>query len=71
MDRRPSQLSGGQQQRVAIGRALVREADCYLLDEPISHLDAQLRARMRVEFKRLQRDSRRRCSMSAMTSLRP
>jgi len=56
MDRLPSQLSGGQQQRVAIGRALVREADCYLLDEPISHLDAQLRARMRVEFKRLQRD---------------
>ena len=56
MDRLPAQLSGGQQQRVAIGRALVREADCYLLDEPISHLDAQLRARMRVEFKRLQRD---------------
>ncbi len=56
MDRRPAQLSGGQQQRVAIGRALVREADCYLLDEPISHLDAQLRARMRVEFKRLQRE---------------
>jgi ABC-type sugar transport system ATPase subunit len=56
MERLPSQLSGGQQQRVAIGRALVREADCYLLDEPISHLDAQLRARMRVEFKRLQRD---------------
>jgi ABC-type sugar transport system ATPase subunit len=58
MDRRPAQLSGGQQQRVAIGRALVREADCYLLDEPISHLDAQLRAKMRVEFKRLQRDFR-------------
>lgn len=56
MDRLPAQLSGGQQQRVAIGRALVREADCYLLDEPISHLDAQLRAKMRVEFKRLQRD---------------
>jgi ABC-type sugar transport system ATPase subunit len=58
MDRLPAQLSGGQQQRVAIGRALVREADCYLLDEPISHLDAQLRAKMRVEFKRLQRDYR-------------
>ncbi|MFO1151724.1 MAG: ABC transporter ATP-binding protein [Alsobacter sp.] len=56
MARYPSQLSGGQQQRVAIGRALVRDAHCYLLDEPISHLDAQLRARMRVEFKRLQRD---------------
>ncbi len=58
LDRFPAQLSGGQQQRVAIGRALVREADCYLLDEPISHLDAQLRAKMRVEFKRLQRDFR-------------
>ena len=45
-------------QRVAIGRALVREANVYLLDEPISHLDAKLRARMRVEFKRLQRDYR-------------
>ncbi len=56
LKRFPSQLSGGQMQRVAIGRALVREADVYLLDEPISHLDAQLRARMRVEFKRLQRD---------------
>ena len=56
MDRFPAQLSGGQQQRVAIGRALVREASCYLLDEPISHLDAKLRARMRVEFKRLQRE---------------
>ncbi len=58
LQRRPSQLSGGQQQRVAIGRALVRDADVFLLDEPISHLDAQLRARMRVEFKRLQRDFR-------------
>jgi len=56
LERRPAQLSGGQQQRVAIGRALVRDAHCYLLDEPISHLDAQLRARMRVEFKRLQRE---------------
>ena len=58
LDRRPNQLSGGQMQRVAIGRALVRDADVFLLDEPISHLDAQLRARMRVEFKRLQRDFR-------------
>jgi ABC-type sugar transport system ATPase subunit len=56
MERFPSQLSGGQMQRVAIGRALVREANVYLLDEPISHLDAKLRARMRVEFKRLQHD---------------
>lgn len=56
LDRRPTELSGGQMQRVAIGRALVRDADVFLLDEPISHLDAQLRARMRVEFKRLQRE---------------
>jgi multiple sugar transport system ATP-binding protein len=56
LDRYPSQLSGGQMQRVAIGRALIRDASVYLLDEPISHLDAQLRARMRVEFKRLQRE---------------
>lgn len=56
LGRYASQLSGGQMQRVAIGRALVREANVYLLDEPISHLDAKLRARMRVEFKRLQRD---------------
>jgi ABC-type sugar transport system ATPase subunit len=56
LERRPNQLSGGQMQRVAIGRALVRDADVFLLDEPISHLDAQLRARMRVEFKRLQRE---------------
>jgi ABC-type sugar transport system ATPase subunit len=58
LDRYPSQLSGGQMQRVAIGRALVRDANIYLLDEPISHLDAKLRARIRVEFKRLQRDFR-------------
>lgn len=56
LERYPSQLSGGQMQRVAIGRALVRDAQIFLLDEPISHLDAQLRARMRVEFKRLQRE---------------
>lgn len=56
IDKMPRQLSGGQMQRVAIGRALVRDADVFLLDEPISHLDAQLRARMRLEFKRLQRD---------------
>lgn len=58
LSRYPDQLSGGQMQRVAIGRALVREANIYLLDEPISHLDAKLRARMRIEFKRLQRDFR-------------
>jgi len=53
LDRRPAALSGGQRQRVAIGRALVREAGVYLFDEPLSNLDAQLRAELRVEIKRL------------------
>ncbi len=51
LDRRPGFLSGGQRQRVALGRALIREADVYLLDEPISHLDAKLRHLMRGEIK--------------------
>jgi multiple sugar transport system ATP-binding protein len=51
--RKPTQLSGGQQQRVAIGRAIVREPVVYLLDEPLSNLDAQLRARTRAELARL------------------
>ena len=53
LDRQPSELSGGQRQRVAIGRALVRDAGVYLFDEPLSNLDAQLRAELRVEIKRL------------------
>jgi multiple sugar transport system ATP-binding protein len=53
LDRRPAQLSGGQRQRVAIGRALVRDAEVFLFDEPLSNLDAQLRAELRVEIKRL------------------
>jgi multiple sugar transport system ATP-binding protein len=53
LDRRPASLSGGQRQRVAIGRALVREAPVFLFDEPLSNLDAQLRAELRVEIKRL------------------
>ncbi|MGL4496841.1 MAG: ABC transporter ATP-binding protein, partial [Beijerinckiaceae bacterium] len=53
LDRRPSALSGGQRQRVAIGRALVRKVGVYLFDEPLSNLDAQLRAELRVEIKRL------------------
>src|SRR5215510_691311 len=48
LDRKPSQLSGGQRQRVAMGRALVRDADAYLFDEPLSNLDAQLRGQMRT-----------------------
>lgn len=51
LDRRPGFLSGGQRQRVALGRALIRDADVYLLDEPISHLDAKLRHRMRAQLK--------------------
>ena len=53
LDRKPSQLSGGQRQRVAIGRALVREAGVYLFDEPLSNLDAKLRAELRRELKLL------------------
>ena len=54
LDRRPSQLSGGQQQRVALGRALISETSVCLLDEPLSNLDAKLRAEMRNEIKSLQ-----------------
>ena len=53
LDRRPAQLSGGQRQRVAIGRAIVREPDAFLLDEPLSNLDAGLRVRTRVELAQL------------------
>ncbi len=54
MDRLPKNLSNGQRQRVALGRAMVREPEVLLLDEPISHLDAKLRHRMRTEFKALE-----------------
>ena len=56
LHRRPSQLSGGQRQRVAIGRALVRDAKVFLFDEPLSNLDAKLRAELRYEIKKLHRD---------------
>ncbi|MGL5116374.1 MAG: ABC transporter ATP-binding protein [Beijerinckiaceae bacterium] len=53
LDRKPGQLSGGQRQRVAMGRAIVRDPKVFLFDEPLSNLDAQLRAEMRVEIKKL------------------
>src|SRR6267143_6175892 len=54
LDRYPRQLSGGQRQRVAMGRAIVRDPQVFLFDEPLSNLDAKLRVQMRVEIKKLQ-----------------
>jgi len=56
MDRKPKALSGGQRQRVAIGRAIVRQPDVFLFDEPLSNLDAELRVHMRVEIARLHKE---------------
>jgi ABC-type sugar transport system ATPase subunit len=56
---KPSQLSGGQRQRVALGRAIIREPSIFLLDEPLSNLDADLRARMRLEIVALQKQLKR------------
>lgn len=58
LSRKPRQLSGGEAQRVALGRAIVREPQAFLMDEPLSNLDAKLRLHMRAELKRLQRDLR-------------
>jgi multiple sugar transport system ATP-binding protein len=55
LDRKPAQLSGGQRQRVAMGRAIVREPNVFLMDEPLSNLDAKLRVQMRAEVLRIQR----------------
>src|SRR5206468_1858357 len=54
LQRRPAQLSGGQRQRVAMGRAIVREPKAFLMDEPLSNLDAKLRVQMRAEIARIQ-----------------
>jgi multiple sugar transport system ATP-binding protein len=56
LDRRPAQLSGGQRQRVALARAIVRTPRLFLMDEPLSNLDAKLRTSMRAELKHLQRE---------------
>jgi multiple sugar transport system ATP-binding protein len=55
LERKPANLSGGQRQRVAMGRAIVRQAEAFLFDEPLSNLDAKLRGQMRTEISRLQR----------------
>src|SRR5260370_7377559 len=55
LDRRPANLSGGQRQRVAMGRAIVRDPSAFLMDEPLSNLDAKLRVQMRTEVSRIQR----------------
>ena len=67
LSNRATSLSGGEMQRVAIGRALVREPAIYLMDEPLSSLDAKLRAELRLELKRIQVDSARPSSMSRTT----
>ena len=55
LERKPGNLSGGQRQRVAMGRAIVRQAEAFLFDEPLSNLDAKLRGQMRTEISRLQK----------------
>ena len=56
LKKKPRTLSGGQRQRVAMGRSIVREPQAFLMDEPLSNLDAKLRVQMRAEISRIQRD---------------
>ena len=72
LDRKPKQLSGGQRQRVAMGRAIVREPQVFLMDEPLSNLDAKLRVQMRAEIAQVQHDlERHHASTSPTTRPRP
>jgi multiple sugar transport system ATP-binding protein len=70
LDRYPRQLSGGQRQRVAMGRAIVRDPQVFLFDEPLSNLDAKLRVQMRAEIKELHQRLAPRRSMSRTTRSR-
>ncbi len=68
LDRKPAQLSGGQRQRVALARAIVRRPQAFLMDEPLSNLDAKLRVQTRAELIELQRAARRRRSCTSRTT---
>ncbi len=71
LDRYPRQLSGGQRQRVAMGRAIVRDPQVFLFDEPLSNLDAKLRVQMRNEIKELHQRLKTTSVTSRMTRSRP
>ena len=70
LDRKPAKLSGGQRQRVAMGRAIVRQPKVFLMDEPLSNLDAKLRVQTRTQIAALQRGSASRPCTSPTTRSR-